>query len=84
VVAVARHEDHQQYVPRFSRDRQGTSLPSSIRVPQRQLLKVRVSFILIQSHCAVRRKACKIADKAFGDYRRIQKIQPDSDAVTMK
>src|SRR5678816_1603328 len=44
VVAVAGHEDHQQYVPLFSRDRQGTSVPSSTRVPQRQLLKVCASL----------------------------------------
>jgi hypothetical protein len=40
-------EDHQQHVPLFSKDRQETSVPSSIRVPQRQLFKVRASFGLI-------------------------------------
>jgi hypothetical protein len=37
-------EDHQQHVPLFSKDRQGTSVPLSTRVPQRQLLKVRALF----------------------------------------
>jgi|SRR5215468_1608033 len=37
-------EDHQQHAPLFLRDRQGTSMPSSRRVPQRQLLKVCASF----------------------------------------
>jgi len=36
-------EDHQQHVPLFSKDRQGTSVPSSTQAPQRQLLKARVS-----------------------------------------
>jgi hypothetical protein len=59
VVAVAGHEDHQQYVPLFSRDRQGTSVPSSTRVPQRQLLKVCASLVWIINHtapCAVKRR----------------------------
>jgi len=53
-------EDHQQHAPPFSRDRQRTSAPSSTRVPQRQLLKMCASLGLIQSHCTVRRKACKV------------------------
>src|SRR5262245_33246717 len=44
VVAVAGHEDHQQYVPRFSRGRQGTSVPSSTGVMRWQLLKVCASL----------------------------------------
>src|SRR5262249_44638592 len=44
VAASAGHEDHQQHVPLFSRDRQGTSVPSSTRVPRWQLLKVCASF----------------------------------------
>jgi hypothetical protein len=44
VVATAGHEDHQQHVLLFSRDRQGTSVPSSTRVPRWQLLKVCASF----------------------------------------
>ena len=44
VLARFHCEDRQQHVPLFSRDRQGTSVPSSTRVPQRQLLKVCASF----------------------------------------
>src|SRR6476661_2420120 len=52
-------EDHQQHVPLFLRDRQGTSVPSSTRVRQRQLLKLCASFSLIRSHRTVYCKACK-------------------------
>ena len=53
------HQDHQQHVPLLSGDRQGTSLPSSTRVPRWQLQSVFASLVGIQSQCAVRRKACR-------------------------
>ena len=44
LVASAGYQGYPQHVPLFSRDRQGTSVPSSTRVPRWQLLKVCASL----------------------------------------
>jgi len=59
LVAPADHQGCPQHVPLFSRDRQGTSVPSSTGVPRCQLLKVFASSDQFSHHCAVRCKACR-------------------------
>ena len=63
LVESASHQGYPQHVPLFSRDRQGTSVPSSTRVPRWQLLKVCASFCRFNhtTPCAVKRAG--IADR---------------------